>query len=82
MMSKADDESKQSLDDKSYLGAKAEVHNKKIPEAPKESFSDAEVSMTNEEKCSNRSKETGRMVVIAGQLSESITDGYKSTHFE
>lgn len=42
----------------------------------------SKASMTNEEKCSNRSKETGRMVVIAGQLSENITDGYKSTHFE
>ena len=76
MASEADDEIMSNLEAKSHLGAKAEAHIQKVPEATKESIPDAEDNPSNE------FEEEGRVVVIAGQEPEHISDEDESVPFE
>ena len=76
MASGTDDETKSNLEDKLHLGAMAEAHIQRVPEATKESIPDAEDNPSNE------FEEEGRIVVIAGQEPENISDEDVSVHFE
>ena len=54
----------------------AEAHIQRVPEATKESIPDAE------DNPSKAFEEEGRIVVIAGQEPENISDEDESVHFE
>ena len=76
MASEADNRTKSTIEEKSRLGAKAEAPIQRVPEATMESIPDAEDSTSNE------FGEEGRIDVIAGQVSENISDGDESVPFE
>ena len=76
MAPEADDVTKSNLEEKSHLGAKADAHIQRVPEATKESIPDAE------DNPGNKFEEEGRVVVIAGQEPENISDEDESVPFE
>ena len=76
MASEADDKTKSTFEEKSHLGAMAEAHIQRGPEATKESIADAE------DNPSDKSEEEGRIVVIAGQETGNISDQDASVPFE
>lgn len=83
-MSGPEIESRQSLEESSQLGAKAEADDRTISEASKESILGAEdrTSTAHEGKPINEPKEKGRMVVIAGEFENCIPGEYEPQPFE
>ena len=81
-MSEAEHELKQTMKKTSQLGGKGGADDQAISEATKDSSLDAEDSMMHEGKSSNKVKEKGNMLVIAGKVTNRFQRSYESVPFE